>query len=536
MLGWFPTLFKEELLYSGVARFAEVMGFSIAGMWGSVFGAEPHTASANFPTELASFVRRLPPGHPMTVADIIDRHTPLPFFEPFVDPSTSTKVRNVMTQGSSSRSVGKLLGISRDEFLGPEYLQFCPACAAQDAIRTGFSFWHRVHQLPGVVVCPTHERALFRIPAISSWGQRFIPLNPRNIDSGEELRFPAQARPHLVRVAQAAQWLLEDRPRALGTPELRERLMRYVNGYGSRFVPTIDAFVEHIGRSTIGLLGRQWFFGGEAFGTHPMCYVMILDLLGVSIAQFFEDPFRPGASSEGVGILRGQHPSSSENTQAMATSSRRRALTVICSSCGFSYLVGTNDMWAIRVLANSDAWSIEERRLRRSQKDPLEVLVSRLGFAPETLRRHAEGKCTGRPAPEWKSVIDRARWIKVTKCRKMNRGFLVRLSPSVYRVAEIDEDSRHKRNVRVHRRTRIDWRVRDAEWTKKAQIAIDEILASREPRWVSKSEVVGVAGLGSRVLNYSYISKLPRLSRLLERETESFLEFARRRLMHTVNR
>lgn len=38
--------------------------------------------------------------------------------------------------------------------------QACPVCAREDRARLGFSYWRRLHQLPGVVYCPTHLVAL----------------------------------------------------------------------------------------------------------------------------------------------------------------------------------------------------------------------------------------------------------------------------------------------------------------------------------------------------------------------------------------
>lgn len=39
----------------------------------------------------------------------------------------------------------------------PEWLQFCPICTESDIQKFGESYWHRLHQVPGVKVCPIHN-------------------------------------------------------------------------------------------------------------------------------------------------------------------------------------------------------------------------------------------------------------------------------------------------------------------------------------------------------------------------------------------
>lgn len=37
---------------------------------------------------------------------------------------------------------------------------FCEACLAEQLVKSGFGYWHRVHQLPGVYWCPWHKSPL----------------------------------------------------------------------------------------------------------------------------------------------------------------------------------------------------------------------------------------------------------------------------------------------------------------------------------------------------------------------------------------
>ncbi|WP_040726969.1 TnsD family Tn7-like transposition protein [Thiomicrorhabdus sp. Kp2] len=42
-------------------------------------------------------------------------------------------------------------------------INFCPACAYEDAHNFGVTYWHRIHQLPGMECCPAHRVRLIEV-------------------------------------------------------------------------------------------------------------------------------------------------------------------------------------------------------------------------------------------------------------------------------------------------------------------------------------------------------------------------------------
>ena len=48
------------------------------------------------------------------------------------------------------------LGIMAGAIKLPQYLRYCPKCVAEDRINIGESYWRRIHQTPGVLVCSKH--------------------------------------------------------------------------------------------------------------------------------------------------------------------------------------------------------------------------------------------------------------------------------------------------------------------------------------------------------------------------------------------
>lgn len=53
--------------------------------------------------------------------------------------------------------------LSQLTFLGPAALKYCERCVHEDSAIHEVSYWHRVHQVPMVKVCPIHQVSLARV-------------------------------------------------------------------------------------------------------------------------------------------------------------------------------------------------------------------------------------------------------------------------------------------------------------------------------------------------------------------------------------
>lgn len=212
MIGWFPTPYPDELFYSICARFQELAAYS-SPRWVNedLFGNSQITSVIDLPCHLGHLVSALPPGHHITVDRLIDDHTLLPFCSPFLPADRIKRLRDVMRYGDG-KNVHKLAGMNRNSGRIPNRLRFCPTCVKEDRTRFGLTYWHRIHQLPGVEVCAVHAvfleksqvRALNRpdkysyIPAECA----VVDVQPRPLD----LANPTHAAQ--LSAARDAKWLL----------------------------------------------------------------------------------------------------------------------------------------------------------------------------------------------------------------------------------------------------------------------------------------------------------------------------------------
>lgn len=60
------------------------------------------------------------------------------------------------------RCGGRNLSLGQLTFFETTALSYCQSCLAEDIAVHGFSYWHRVHQLPFVQRCPCHDERLVR--------------------------------------------------------------------------------------------------------------------------------------------------------------------------------------------------------------------------------------------------------------------------------------------------------------------------------------------------------------------------------------
>lgn len=90
-------------------------------------------------------------------------HTLIPFLDVMIGIDAAIQ-RSSTTQGNRYRQ-GFLFRTHGKRAV------FCPQCVAKDLETLGFSYWHRSHQLPGAIQCPTHGSPLFGSTTVNAFEQ-----------------------------------------------------------------------------------------------------------------------------------------------------------------------------------------------------------------------------------------------------------------------------------------------------------------------------------------------------------------------------
>ncbi len=312
MIGALPTPYPDELFYSLCARFSERMQYpSKRSPIQDLLGTGSAIASVGLPSHLDDFIAALPPGHPYTADDLIDNHTLLPFYGPFLPPERLRRVRQDM-RGSGGPALHMRIGIMASSVSSPGWLLACPKCIAEDRERFGECYWHRVHQLPGVKVCPAHKVNLhFSTARAANERTRYEFVSAESaLHSLQRIDLPESYCEIFLRLAQDAQWLLGQRrpPQTLESLHKRYRgllndiglatyrgrvdaglfLRRFKGFYPSPLLNQLNCeLAEHISENWLLRLVRT-----PTGAQHPLHHLLLILFLGYTLEAFFSLPER----------------------------------------------------------------------------------------------------------------------------------------------------------------------------------------------------------------------------------------------------
>lgn len=153
MLGLFPKPYPDELLYSVLARYYVRSGYS-----NYVFAAEDLFQSryvrpsfeyiSPLNDEVTGYLRKND-----TIQDVLLRHTMFPYHCRFLPKDRKQKAMQALIN---------MDGNFRNLILFPKRtatpsMRYCPLCAAEDRTSYGETYWHRLHQIYELTVCPVHK-------------------------------------------------------------------------------------------------------------------------------------------------------------------------------------------------------------------------------------------------------------------------------------------------------------------------------------------------------------------------------------------
>src|SRR5260221_14214430 len=169
MIERFPDPYPDELLYSVWARYSDQVRYPTRqDVLKELFGRITRPI-VDLPCHLGYLISKLPTGHSYGLDRLSDCHTLFPFYSPFLPLERSKSIRAQMIS-SDGTAIHRRKGTTSNFSLSR--LRYCPICAMEERKRLGECYWHRLHQVAGVVICPIHmvylENSEVRVPSPSN--------------------------------------------------------------------------------------------------------------------------------------------------------------------------------------------------------------------------------------------------------------------------------------------------------------------------------------------------------------------------------
>ncbi|WP_281884176.1 TnsD family Tn7-like transposition protein [Paenibacillus sp. YYML68] len=110
-----------------------------------------------FPRGLEVFIRKLQAPTLFQTDKIVEHHTLLPLFLPFMTDGQVESIIHEVKHGAISNSlVGKLVGNKYGKSIS-DGIRYCPCCISEDWSKYGCSYVHREHQLAFISKCYDHN-------------------------------------------------------------------------------------------------------------------------------------------------------------------------------------------------------------------------------------------------------------------------------------------------------------------------------------------------------------------------------------------
>lgn len=193
MIAYFPAVYPDELLYSQLARY-----YTKSGYMAYTFAAEElfvfktvrpdiEFINAYTPAALQVITRNMP------MEKVVEKHTMFPYYGRFLPRERRQKAFEALV--SMTGNYFNLLPIPKSKNGKVRYLRYCPVCAANDREQHGETYWHRIHQMVGLHVCPVHRCRLIDSKVVISGkvtpslktAEEMIPLSESCVYSDNKL-------------------------------------------------------------------------------------------------------------------------------------------------------------------------------------------------------------------------------------------------------------------------------------------------------------------------------------------------------------
>ncbi|HEV2800384.1 MAG TPA: TnsD family transposase [Pyrinomonadaceae bacterium] len=590
--GHFPTPYADELLYSLCARYSTRVSYSSAkSVIQELFGTTSGAATIDLPNNLCHLSAALPAGSSLTTERLINRHTILPFFSPFLPCERVMQLEGDMRSGRGQAGYMRS-GIMASRIPTPTHLRFCPVCTQEDEKRIKETYWRRTHQVSGVEVCPAHEVFLEESDISRCASRQNIQFITAD-DAAQALtlrRLDLSDRAHqvLLQIACDVAWLLKHPILGSDLHALHNRYLKLLinRGFatytGSIHVNALlDEFTRHYSSGLLKLLHCE-FTGSVHTKTnwllrlarppkhaqHPLYHLLLMQFLGCTAAEFFS--LSSSLSFFGEGPWPCLNPVAEHYRKAViqkcSLSPRlrdKRPVGTFSCECGYSYArsgpdSSPEDGFRVgRMISFGQVWEAKLKGLWKDSSLSLSEVGRRLGVDPLTVRRHAARLrlLSSRPYRKSKPLncavrlkgtrvsmeqaekqrASRARWLSAMRqSPKITLKALRRKYPREYAwLHQNDPEWLKKHRPHSGRRARstssVDWKKRDAEYAVTVKAAAVR-LKNNPDRPVQVTKTAIGRAVGAVTLLRQKLHKMPLTDQVLAKVVETRVEYAIRRI------
>lgn len=586
MMPFFPTPYPDELLYSVLARYHLRSGnISFKATMEDAFGTKNATAVVELPSNINALISNLPLNTEYTADYLIDNHTFFSFYTAFLPPKRAQWVRDNMMKRNGKGIYGKT-GIMASSIVANQYFKFCPLCNAEDKEKYGELYWHRIHQIPGVLVCSKHQIMLCdsKVPIKGYNKHQYIAASEENcIKSDSTGTYSDKTVLLLIELAKDVEFLLnnrfERRPTEWFHEQYKAKLMElgyatingnvmqkklaeeFVQFYGEEFLTLVQSSIEiSSDNSWVADMAR-----GRNRASHPIRHLLLARFLGITIPDLFYrqltyKPFGDGPWPCLNPVAEHYLKPVVKQLKISYSNDTKKPVGTFSCDCGFVYARAGPDFSeesrfkAGRIKQFGHVWETKLKELVEKGLS-LRQTAKLMGADPKTVKKYAaklgletcwekrsdrelfKDKGDSVTAADKRDYY-REEWLKLmNQYPDKSKTELRQLNKAVYAWLYRNDKEWLKFNspepIYKYRNVCVDWDKRDKEILDKVKVVVEEMLNSTEkPERISLS-LVG-SKLGIRGLLEKHLDKLPLTKQYIDSVKESRRDFQLRRIRWAI--
>lgn len=154
MIAPFPEFYPDELVYSLLARYytqSGYMRYTFAAE--DLFQAKTVRPAPDFVNLYTSYTLEMLT-RKMSMEDVILKHTMFPYYGRFLNKERRNQAFQALVKMQGNYH--NLLPMQKSKDGKKRHLRYCPICVKEDREQFGETYWHRIHQMIGIEVCPKH--------------------------------------------------------------------------------------------------------------------------------------------------------------------------------------------------------------------------------------------------------------------------------------------------------------------------------------------------------------------------------------------
>lgn len=572
MLAFFPSIYKDELLYSVLARYHKRSGnLSNKHSTLDLFGKKKAYIIPDLPTDLEILLEKVNPFLNSSIDEWINYHTLYNYYTNFTSKEIKQSVRNKMLYGCGNTSLHYSTGQMAGTVKEPMYFRYCPNCFEEDIQVNGETYWRTYHQLPSVFICLKHSVLLVDSSILIRQGNSsyFYSNIENSLEKGNKsdvskvnfdlLRHFAVESSNLnqkdykfdqLNLLEIYHYLLdrEGYVKSNGTIDQRRLEEDFIKKFKVDFLILMQSFPS-------GVEGQCWLRAitrKHRKSFHPVRHLLFIYFLGESvdtIEQYANKRYSPFGEEPYLCL----NPAAEHFLQHVITNLKvtrcydtKRPVGTFSCACGFVYSRKGPDKTEEdktnigRIKMLGDTWLSKLHQLVEIEQLSYKACSKILKVDTKTIIKYSKQR-NSKPMNKENHIKSdlKQKWLDlINQYPILSRTELRKKDPSLYmRIYRNDKEwlKEHSPVVKVNRVTnkRVDWVQRDLHILGMVKKAVEDISAKEKPVRITVSSIGKM--INNKSLLEKRVNKLPNTMKYIESVKENTTNFQKRRISWAID-